>query len=476
MEGTDIDANEAKSKVKTGTKVIFQKMWPSFMSTTSHTLIYAWSGINIILLSNLLWPGEPYHASEMGFSYGVGIYTVALSSIVFGLLADRYSRIKLFTIIDIVYGAGIIVLGFLPAGLGTPSYVYFLSCMLITYAFDTGQTIRVSYADDRADESERSQFFGLSGLFWQLAWMIGGFISALVFKDYWRQYFWISGAVTVASGLIISVKGVEPKRGAEKKELKSVLKLDGVEYKYHVNVETFKKTILAPTNIIAFIEGFFTQIVYAIPVLITFAYFQSAPYNISPFVMSIVTFLFGIPGAVVSASVLAKLSDKWGKKAIKNRVYVIIFSLMATYGALLGVFLIPAVPMSPEEGGNLAFFFSHPTHWLIAIMIFAWQMTGGMYSSNQAPVLQKINLPEAQGAMSSANQFLESLGHGTGAIVSGILLSFLNNNYQFTVLIMVLIGFVGSSSWFLTLKWINADVGRVSGILQQRAKEMETKR
>lgn len=40
-------------------------------------------------------------------------------------------------------------------------------------------------------------------------------------------------------------------------------------------------------------------------------------------------------------------------------------------------------------------------------MVFIARSVVGLWNINQAPILQKVNLPEAQGAISSANQFLE---------------------------------------------------------------------
>jgi hypothetical protein len=50
----------------------------------------------------------------------------------------------------------------------------------------------------------------------------------------------------------------------------------------------------------------------------------------------------------------------------------------------------------------------------------------GLWNTNQLPISQEINLPEAQGKISSINQFLEAMGHGTGPFIVGYILVVFN--------------------------------------------------
>jgi predicted MFS family arabinose efflux permease len=96
----------------------------------------------------------------------------------------------------------------------------------------------------------------------------------------------------------------------------------------------------------------------------------------------------------------------------------------------------------------------------------------GLWNINQPPILQAINLPEAQGTISSANQFLEAIGSGTGVIIAGAVLSLFYNNYQLTVGITLGIGIIGGMLWLLAARWINQDVNRISEILKKRSREL----
>ncbi|MFW9867057.1 MAG: hypothetical protein ACFFEN_13255 [Candidatus Thorarchaeota archaeon] len=76
---------------------------------------------------------------------------------------------------------------------------------------------------------------------------------------------------------------------------------------------------------------------------------------------------------------------------------------------------------------------SLPAFWILGLIAFFVRSVLGLYNINQPPILQEINLLEAQGKISSANQFLESIGSGTGPIKAGSVLLFFNqklSNYS----------------------------------------------
>lgn len=119
--------------------------------------------------------------------------------------------------------------------------------------------------------------------------------------------------------------------------------------------------------------------------------------------------------------------------------------------------------------------FTNPELLTLGTMAFLAKMIFTIYSINQPPILQKINLPEAQGKISSANQFLELIGSGLGPMLAGFLLINFNQNYQLTVLISVLIGMIGCMVWLFGARSINKDILRISSILDNRAAELKEK-
>jgi MFS family permease len=185
--------------------------------------------------------------------------------------------------------------------------------------------------------------------------------------------------------------------------------------------------------------------------------------------------IFGLPGGVIGSLAFAKISDRLSKKNIKNRIYMIVISILVLSSVYLFFFNIPLPAMSPSEGSDFLFVISIPSFWVIGLLAFIARSTVGLWSINQPPLLQKINLPEAQGKISSANQFLESIGSGTGPIIAGILLITYGQNFQFTILVTTILGMIGGLLWLLASIWINKDINRISSILKEREIELSSK-
>lgn len=461
---------------KMGFKTIIKKSWPCFISYASNAVSISALFINVIIFSNIIWPGEAFHATEIGLLLGFSTYTMALSGLLFGYLADKVSRVKLISACTLFFGLSLLFNGFAPEGLGMETYIYFLTCILARGFFVGGfWPIINSFINDATIEQERSQFFGaLQGVF-QVVQIIGMVFSAVMFQsNLWRIYFWIVGGGILILGLF-QMKGSEPKRAANYEEFQDILADKDIFYEYRLNKKSIKDTIFKPTNIIAFAEGIFTTILLSVPDFLLIAYIQSTPHNISPLSSSLIMIFFGLPGGIIGAVVFAKISDKLAKRTIRNRIYVIIVSIISIFMVYFLVFYLPLPHLSVAEGNNILIILSYPILWVMGFGALMGRALGGLYSINQPPVLQKINLPEAQGTISSSNQFLEHIGYGTGPILAGILLTTFNQNYQITITITMSLGIIGALMWLLALFWIEKDVSRVSSILKKRSIELKIK-
>ncbi|NVM34310.1 MAG: MFS transporter [Candidatus Lokiarchaeota archaeon] len=470
------------SEVKTGFLVLIKRLWPHFLIYNSYAFTVSTLFINIVIIAGIMWPLDmpnsfAVHASELGLLTGTSIYIIAFSGILFGYLADKFSRIKLMACVELIYGIGLFFNGLVPEGQGQTTYILFLVFSLIR-GFSIGGIwpLITSHVNDSTEDKERSQFFGaIQGLF-QLFQIIGMVISAIVFQNnYWQEYFFIVGVIAGFFGIIILIRGYEPKRGAARKELKGVLASEEIVYDYKLTKETIRSTILAPTNLIAFFEGIFTTILLAVPDFLLVAYLTSPPYNMSPLAAALFMIIFGLPGGLIGSLAFAKVSDRLGKKNIKYRIYIIVFSIVILFSGFIFFFTLPIPNMTAEQGNNLIFLFSLPIFWIMGLIGFIVRSVLGLWNINQPPILQEINLPEAQGKISSANQFLEAIGSGTGPIIAGIVLVVFNQNFQITVLITMVLGIIGGFLWLLATIWVNKDVERISNILELRKEELNNK-
>lgn len=468
------ETNFSKAEPKRNGIVIIKKSWPSFLSFLSHAFTLSVLYINIIIISTIIWPQDQFRSGEIGLLFGLSTYTMAFSGLLFGNLADKVSRIHLLSLSVILFGFGFILNGFAPSGMGIYTYIFFLVCVLIR-GFSSGGfwPIINSYISDKTDDDERSQFFGVLNSTFQIAQLGGMIIAAFMFQSgFWKLYFWIVGLIILSFGLII-LKGEEPKRAAMREELKDAVFHSEITYEYRLTKDSIRETVLKPTNIIAFAEGIFTTVLLSVPDFLLIAYFESPPHNFSPIVASIFMIIFGVPGTILGSLVFSRYSDTLAKKNIKNRVYMIIISLIGIFIIFLIVFILPMPAFTIEEGNDLVFILSFPIIWVLGIVAFLARSVMGLYTINQPPLLQKINLPEAQGFISSANQFLESMGYGTGPILAGVLLSIFNQNYQITVALTMSLGIFGALFWSIATKWVEEDSQRISLILMARNSELK---
>ena len=182
--------------------------------------------------------------------------------------------------------------------------------------------------------------------------------------------------------------------------------------------------------------------------------------------------IFGLPGGLLGSLALAKLSDKLAKRNIKNRVYMIVISIVGLFLFYIALFFMPLPHISDTQGNDVGFLLSFPIIWIMGFISLIARAIVGLWNINQPPILQAINLPEAQGTVSSANQFLENIGSGTGPIIAGTVLAMFSNNYQLTVTITMSIGIIGGLLWLLATQWVNKDVERISEIIKQRGIEL----
>ncbi len=282
----------------------------------------------------------------------------------------------------------------------------------------------------------------------------------------------IFGIIIFASVIYTGFSLTEPKRAAQTEGIKQIIQTSEITYQYQINKETLRSTMLSKTNLVALIEGLFTCIFFKMTENLIIPYIQTPPHNISPFNTMIILIGFGFPGALMSQLLLAKKTDKIGKKKPIIRIKFIIISLIACFFIVFIYFFLPFPQLMPDEGSNIAIIFKFPLIWIAGILIFSQRSIRGIYNINQPPILQEINLPEAQGQIRAWNQFLESLGNGFGPLLGGLILSLLNHNFQLAALISIIIALPGVLAWILALKFYQKDKERIQVIINKRTEQL----
>ena len=476
-EGVTQGGNTVKNPVTSGGVLgVVKKRWPAFVNSIYGPFEYPnnWFSIQIIFWCAVMWPGDPLalHFRELSYLYGIIYITGACTRLAYGYLADRASRVKLMGFMCIGENIGYLSIGFVPEGLGFMSYAWLMVFVIVREFFTAYDVVRAAYIDDAVEESKRSQFLGIMQVLAMLVSIAAMIAIPLLLRTCWRVLFLTIGGFGISLGIFILAKAKEPQRGAEKQELKDVIDRGNVNYKYKLTRKNVKETLLSRTNVIILVEGIFTQIILAVPSLLAFSYVESAPFNVSPLSVSLCGLFFAVPGSLIGAVGFSKLSDGISKKHIKNRIPLLFVSLIVVYFVWLALFFIPFKSLTPEEGDNFLFMLGHWSYLLWCAIVVVGYMMINVYVINQSPLLQKVNLPEAQGTISSVDRFFEILSVGIGSILSGTLLAVFGGNYQITVGILTAIGACGAMLWLIGYKVIDKDLARISTILGQRATEM----
>lgn len=435
--------------------------------------------INLLVISRLLWPGESFHALEAGALITVRLWVDGFMALFWGRMTDkakRPTRKTLFTINGVGCGMFILLNGFLPVGGGSGDYAWWILTRVCTGAFMSGGGPAMqSLSSDLLDASEKSRFFGLTSVCWQVTQIGSMVLSAFMFSiGLWRLFFIVSGVLFLVHAILLQVTFKEPQRAATNPSFKLLLasKDPNASYDFTLTRETVKSTIFAPTNMLVFFEGIFTSVLFGIIDLLTLPYIQSPPRNISPFSTSIFMLVFGVPGALFGSLFFARLSDKAGKKDIKNRVKLIVSSLLSSVLFIMIVFSLPLPALSIEQGANPATMFAYPVFIVFGVFMFLMRSTFSIFAINQPPIVQSINLPEAQGTIASWNQLLEIVSYGAGPVLAGLALGVMGNDYQLAIQVVALVAMPGIAMWLLSLRWIDKDVARIARIVDERIGSM----
>lgn len=458
---------------------LLRRAWILLFWNASVAFLISSEFINLLVMSYKIWPGESFHALEMGGLITARLWVDGVAALFWGWLADRFNRRKLHIFNSAATGSLVLVNAFLPVGGGFSSYYTWLCVRMLIGAFMSGGgPLGNSLSSDLARSEEKSQYFGYSSITWQVVQVGSMVLSAFMFStgELWRAFFVISAGMFFSMTLFLGTCFKEPVRaGTHASFTKIIGDTKGVTYDFKLTWATIKDTMLRPTNILAFSEGIFTSVLFGIIDLIWLPYIQSPPRNISPTATSIFMLVYAVPGAILGAYVFGKMSDKYGARRLRNRVLIIASSLLGSMVLILVAFFIPLPVLTEAEGADIANLFSYPVFIVFGSLMLVMRATFSIFAVNQPPILQEINLPEAQGRVASLGQLVEIFSYGSGPLLAGAVLVAFGQDYQAAIQVVAIIALPGITMWFLAIKWVEKDQARVKRIVEARARALKDK-
>ncbi|MHA2471705.1 MAG: MFS transporter [Promethearchaeota archaeon] len=468
-----VDLTPNKSNIR-----LFRSFWALFFLAGVFSLAFGGIFILIVPLSSLFWPGETYHALEMGILITSMFWGNSLAGLIFGRLIDKYNRIMILFIISLTRGGAMIMLSLAIVGKGILSWSYFyIFTTIIGFSAGGNYPSISSLSNDLVPSNYRSRFFGIRNIIRSILQLSGFVLTGfLVDIGLWRLFFLSVGIAIIVIGLLVFLTIPEPKRGIQRDELSEILKDETIQYDYKMDLKMLRKTILSKTNMVALIEGIFTSVFMGSLVILFLPYLQTEPHNYSPFVTSVFLALFGLTGGLFLKYFLSKWSDRLSEKNGVRRIYFIIISLIVGAVTFVILFYLPLPRLSIEDGSNILLFLSFPIIWIMGSIESLSSSISALYEFNQPPLLQEINLPEAQGQIVSLNRLLENIGWGAGPLITGIFIEFSGENYQITALLIGIFALPGIVLWILSLRWYKRDKENISVILEERALILKSKK
>ena len=452
-----------------------KKLWPVYILNGIQSIAFGSFIVLVVPLSLLMWPNEEYHALEIGILLTTLYWTGAFFGLLIARLIDQLSRTKIIFALSLARGAPIFLLGFAPEAQGYATFYYFLAMVFIFGCAAGGMYPAViSLANDVVPLNQRSRFFGYYEIVRNIS-TVSGFLIAtyLVQNGFWRELFFGVGISIIIMGIIFYLHVEEGKRGAMREELYHLLQDDSIEYDFEIDRKLMRETMLSKTNRAALLEGLFTMMLMTSINITILPYIQSEPYNISPFSTAVFLVTFGLTAGLFGSIVLARLCDQLAKDHPKRRIPLIIFSIVGGLVTFILFFFLPWPHLTVEQGKDVLYMMSLQPIWVMGALFFISRTIFSLYMVNQAPLLQDINLPEALGKITAANQFLEALGRGIGPLIVGIFLFLTSNNYQEVSLILILFILPGVIVWLFALNWFSDDKEKIQNILTERAKILE---
>lgn len=359
----------------------------------------AWSPSNL-MAPNLTQMGEYFHFSPeqrdlylgANIALATGVLSLPLQGIL-GFMADAVkSRKQLFAYTVMCGGITSIWTGY-----STTYAQLFFARFLCGGCMSGSLPIAFSILGDFFDAKDRNAassgltaMMGAGILFGQVYAGMVGDISG------WQHPFFVSGVLSIITGLMVMYFVTEPVRGGKEAVLQKLLET-GSSYDRKLTKDGFIHAMTKnKTNIILMLQGFMTSLPWGI-IFVFFNDYLSQEQGLSVSAATFVVLWFGLGSAAGGIA-----GGLIGSEIIKyNRAYLPLFMAFSTAVGIVPFILLLDLKFSKA---NL----------LVVFLSFSGGCIANFPSVNVRPCLLNVNPPEARGAAVTAANVIINVARGAG--------------------------------------------------------------
>lgn len=461
-------------------KMDFRTVYTVFIFIFLASLDYAVVGLFPPLFSSIA-KSLNVHISAMGSVSAVTILFTALSSIVWGYLADKGNRKRLIIMGTLIWSLFLFLTSL------SQSYLHLIIFQIFTgLGLGCNSSIGFSVLTDYVPKKYLGTVMSLWGLSQGFGCIAGSIMAPIVSSRLgWRMPFIIIsslGAVFIFMYFFIK----EPVKGAAEPELGGIaLK----SYNYNISLSSVKSILTKKSNFWLMIQGFFLNITLGtllwLPTLYA-AKIEAQGYSEETSLIAASYFyaLFQLGG--LSSTYFGYLGDRLQKKTLRARALLtgsLIFFIMPFY---ILVFIIPLNNLTLPDGGSA---FSILLSLLGQICLNPWILSVFLLSifasavqsaniPNWLALITDVNLPEHRATSFSISNFINGIARSCGnafmGIALGIVSSFFGEPDNYIVAMATFQLFVIPSvfAYYKVSENSKRDITKVKSILRKRAKNM----